>query len=206
MIGSICLPIEGILVSFRILAFTLALFIAAQANADVYRCQGTNGHATYQSTPCPDGVSTGISTQNHDPLIIPSTHGGPPTVLRGPDGRILRSEAAKDAFKRAHPCPSTGLNYGPCPGYVIDHIKPLACSGPDDPSNMQWQSITEGKVKDKWERDGCDGKGSRQADRKVKIDSSAGSNGYSGNGPIYTGPRGGRYYITESGKKRYLSD
>jgi hypothetical protein len=69
--------------------------------------------------------------------------------------RIKRSTAAKVAFKRQHPCPSTGKSPGPCRGYVIDHVKPLACGGADDPSNMQWQTVEEGKAKDKWERKGC---------------------------------------------------
>jgi hypothetical protein len=34
------------------------------------------------------------------------------------------------------------------PGYVVDHIKPLACGGADAPSNTQWQTIAEAKVKD----------------------------------------------------------
>jgi hypothetical protein len=70
---------------------------------------------------------------------------------RDANGRIHRSETAKNAFKRSHPCPATGKDHGPCPGYVIDHVKPLACGGEDDPSNMQWQTTEEGKVKDKWE-------------------------------------------------------
>jgi hypothetical protein len=41
------------------------------------------------------------------------------------------------------------------PGYVVDHIKPLACGGADAPSNMQWQTIAAAKAKDKVERDGC---------------------------------------------------
>jgi hypothetical protein len=36
-------------------------------------------------------------------------------------------------------------------GYVVDHIIPLECGGADDPSNMQWQTIAEGKAKDKTE-------------------------------------------------------
>ena len=63
-----------------------------------------------------------------------------------------RSEAAKDRFKYPHPCPSNGNNHGPCPGYVIDHVTALACGGADAPANMQWQSVAEGKAKDKWER------------------------------------------------------
>ena len=71
-------------------------------------------------------------------------------------GRIKRSTAAKDAFKHQQPCPSTGESSGPCPGYVIDHVNPLACGGADDPSNMQWQTIADGKAKDKIERIGCE--------------------------------------------------
>jgi 5-methylcytosine-specific restriction endonuclease McrA len=70
-------------------------------------------------------------------------------------GRIRRSPEAKDAFTRENPCPSTGKRGGPCPGYVIDHINPLACGGADDPSNMQWQTVSEGKAKDEGERKGC---------------------------------------------------
>ena len=66
-----------------------------------------------------------------------------------------RSEAAKNAFKRGHPCPSNLNTHGSCPGYVIDHIVPLACGGPDDPSNMQWQTIMDGKIKDKFELSMC---------------------------------------------------
>jgi hypothetical protein len=66
-----------------------------------------------------------------------------------------RSVAAKDAFKREQPCPSTGRSSGTCPGYVIDHVEPLACGGADAPSNMQWQTNADGKAKDKWERRGC---------------------------------------------------
>jgi hypothetical protein len=58
-----------------------------------------------------------------------------------------------------NPCPSTNEPTGPCPGYVVDHIKALACGGSDDPSNMQWQTVEEGKAKDQWERKepGCPG-------------------------------------------------
>ena len=64
-------------------------------------------------------------------------------------GRIKRSVQAKDDFMR-----QTGHPHG-WPGHVVDHIKPLACGGADDPSNMQWQTIAEGKAKDKVERKGC---------------------------------------------------
>ena len=69
--------------------------------------------------------------------------------------RVARSAAAKRAFRRHHPCPASGLRTGPCPGYVIDHVKPLACGGPDEPDNMQWQTTAEGKAKDAVERRDC---------------------------------------------------
>jgi hypothetical protein len=53
-------------------------------------------------------------------------------------------------FQRIDPCPATG-----CPGYVKDHVIPLACGGPDAPSNMQWQTIRNARAKDKWETKGC---------------------------------------------------
>jgi 5-methylcytosine-specific restriction endonuclease McrA len=71
--------------------------------------------------------------------------------------RVHRSEAARRHFKQENPCPSTGESTGRCPGYVIDHIVPLACGGEDAPDNMQWQTIEEGKAKDKIERRECGG-------------------------------------------------
>jgi hypothetical protein len=69
--------------------------------------------------------------------------------------REHRSARVKREFQLTHPYPATGLTSGPCPGYVKDHIVPLACGGPDTVSNMQWQTIREARVKDKWEARGC---------------------------------------------------
>lgn len=74
------------------------------------------------------------------------------SVARDSRGRIKRSKAAINAFKRQQPCPATGSSSGRCPGYVIDHVNPLECGGADAPSNMQWQTVAEGKAKDKTER------------------------------------------------------
>ena len=71
------------------------------------------------------------------------------------DARTKRSQSAKVEFKYQHPCPATGARKGPCKGCVIDHIKPLACGGADAVLNMQWETIAEGKAKDKWERKTC---------------------------------------------------
>ena len=76
-------------------------------------------------------------------------------IERDKYGHIARSRTELARFKRMHPCPSTGLPYGACPGYVIDHRVPLACGGPDAVRNMQYQTIADGKAKDRWERKAC---------------------------------------------------
>lgn len=77
------------------------------------------------------------------------------------EARTKRSQTAKVDFKAAHPCPANGATKGPCKGYVIDHVKPLACGGADAPSNMQWQTTADAKAKDRWERTGCRSRPSR---------------------------------------------
>jgi hypothetical protein len=71
------------------------------------------------------------------------------------EAKIHRSQSARVAFVRANACPATGLNKLPCKGYIIDHVKALACGGADAPSNMQWQTVAEAKAKDKWELKAC---------------------------------------------------
>lgn len=66
--------------------------------------------------------------------------------------RTHRSPVARRHFQQTHPCPANGLRRGACPGYVVDHVIPLRCGGPDAPSNMQWQTVAEAKRKDVWER------------------------------------------------------
>src|SRR4029077_16931557 len=78
------------------------------------------------------------------PLATPKASALP----RDSKGRIQRSAAARHASAR-----QTGYPNGR-PGYVIDHIRPLACGGADAPSNMQWQTIAQAKAKDKVERRG----------------------------------------------------
>jgi hypothetical protein len=87
-------------------------------------------------------------------LLAGCTTSPPPTTLtiqRDAHGRIQRSEAAKNTFKREYPCPATQQPKGPCPGYVIDHVVPLKRGGADSPSNMQWQTVEEAKAKDRVE-------------------------------------------------------
>jgi hypothetical protein len=98
---------------------------------------GSSGHSTSHAT-----SSARVTTSR--------TH-TPAYVARDSRGRIKRSEAARDEFKRQHPCPSTGRATGACPGYVIDHVTALKRGGADAPSNMQWQTIKEAKAEDKIE-------------------------------------------------------
>ena len=72
-------------------------------------------------------------------------------VKRDGHGKIARDPHAKEAFRRAHPCPATGKTYGACPGWVVDHVQALKHGGADDPSNMQWQTRAAAKAKDQWE-------------------------------------------------------
>lgn len=71
------------------------------------------------------------------------------------EAKIPRSAAAKAEFKRVHPCPSTGLSRGACPGFVVDHVHPLCAGGADHPGNMQWQAVSDAKKKDRAERRLC---------------------------------------------------
>lgn len=70
---------------------------------------------------------------------------------RDANGKIKRDPAQVSAFKRTHPCPANGNTKGPCPGYIVDHIKALCVCGKDRPSNMQWQTVVEAKKKDRVE-------------------------------------------------------
>lgn len=71
------------------------------------------------------------------------------------EAQIIRSTKARRDFRKQHPCPATGKTTGRCQGYIIDHIIPLACGGPDHPDNMQWQTYTSAKRKNTWERKRC---------------------------------------------------
>src|SRR5690348_10547799 len=66
-----------------------------------------------------------------------------------------RDPPQRSAFMKLHPCPSTGKTRGACPGYVVDHIKPLCAGGRDQPGKLQWQTVSEAKKKDRLERREC---------------------------------------------------
>lgn len=64
-------------------------------------------------------------------------------MTRDEEGRIVRSESAKEAFLK-----SLGLKELPH-GYQIDHVIPLYAGGSDTPSNMQLLTDGEHKIKTK---------------------------------------------------------
>lgn len=61
--------------------------------------------------------------------------------------RIPRSAAEVLAFKRHNPCPATGQRRGACPGYAVDHVRPLCAGGEDRTSNMQWITNADHRFK-----------------------------------------------------------
>lgn len=72
--------------------------------------------------------------------------------VRMSDGEIRRRADVLTAFKRTHACPRTGLTVGPCRGWYMDHVIPLACGGCDAVWNMQWLPEDQWRAKSKWER------------------------------------------------------
>ncbi len=117
--------------------------------------------------------------------------GVPSAVL----ARIKRSSAARHEFMR-----NTGYPNGR-PGYIVDHVVPLACGGADGPSNMQWQTVAEAKVKDKVERQGC-GLGPRYPARSYQTRGGASGTvrvrGYYTKSGKYVAP----YYRTRPSRRR----
>jgi hypothetical protein len=65
------------------------------------------------------------------------------------NGGTSSQSVAKTQFMR-----ESGYRNGR-PGYVVAYRKPLACGGADDPSNLQWLTVAEAKIKDKADRKGC---------------------------------------------------
>lgn len=98
-----------------------------------------------------DARSTTKSSVSHSSSAKSGTSAKAKNVKRDSHGKLSRSAKAKDDFKKLHPCPATGKRTGACPGYVIDHVVALKRGGADNASNMQWQTISAAKAKDKWE-------------------------------------------------------
>lgn len=83
-------------------------------------------------------IATAFSSGHYSPVVTS-------IGSRDSKGRIVRSESAKYEFMK-----TTGYPHGR-PGYVVDHVLALKRGGTDAPNNMQWQTISEAKAKDKLE-------------------------------------------------------
>jgi len=86
----------------------------------VHRCQG-NGGSAY-----------GASYSNRKSAVDRELH-----------ERIVKTQQAKEAFMKSHPCPANGMATGSCPGYSIDCIdpnpaEPARCL---DASNLEWRLV-----------------------------------------------------------------
>jgi hypothetical protein len=135
----------------------------ARAHSSSHPTSHTGSHTGSHSTSHTSSSATHVSSQHvasststhHDPSATSTTHhsshSSASSASRDSHHRTKRSTKEKDAFKRTHPCPSTGKTSGSCPGYVIDHVQALKHGGADKASNMHWQTMADAKAKDKWE-------------------------------------------------------
>lgn len=83
----------------------------------------------------------------------PSIPGGPThcVIQRDQHGKIARSRDTLKAFVKDHVCPATGLHSTHCPGFILDHRRPLCACGKDEPANLQWQTLQDSHRKDRLE-------------------------------------------------------
>lgn len=99
-------------------------------------------------------VLPGLTFAAPDPLAETRYCGEP---RRDTKGQILRRADVLAEFRRLYACPATGQHTGPCKGWAIDHIIPLAVGGCDAVRNLQWlpgalKSYSGTVCKDRWER------------------------------------------------------
>lgn len=126
-----------------LVAAPLLVPTAADAGSHVrgyYRKNGTHVAPHYRRAPGSGAV------RSHTPRTYRRTP-TPSYTPRYHNGKVKRSSSAKAAFRRSHPCPSTGRSSGACRGYEVDHVTPLACGGSDAASNMQWLTMSENRLK-----------------------------------------------------------
>ena len=118
-----------------------AMIAIAPLEAKARPSKGSGAKASH-----PRATKAPKASKASKPATVRASRASVPRTARS---KIQRSDAARHAFAR-----QTGYPHGR-PGYVIDHVVPLACGGADAPSNMQWQTIAAGKAKDRTERAGC---------------------------------------------------
>ena len=128
----------------KTLLFSLPALSAPACEESFRQYRDSRQRIRARSAP-PTPISRSIGAQRRTPALYCEI------CARDTNGRIARSPAARREFRRASPCPVTGVILGACPGYVIDHVMALKRGGSDEPNNMQWQTIEEAKAKDRVE-------------------------------------------------------
>jgi hypothetical protein len=138
-----------------VLALAAALGLAVPLPGLASSQHHAKGAATHSGAPTPQRSKSASSSGSHRRHRATASPGrgkshlrtSPGFVRRVASGKIHRDPAAKAAFRRNHPCPSTGRTTGRCPGYEVDHVRPLACGGADQASNMQWLTAAANQAK-----------------------------------------------------------
>lgn len=119
--------------------------------------------------------------------------------------KVERSYSAKNEFLK-----SKGYDKVP-DGYQVDHIVPLFQGGKDIPSNMQLITTEQHKIKTANEKSNnttnstftYPSYNSNSTYKSSNIYSTPSYN-YNSGKTIYTGSRGGQYYINSNGNKTYI--
>jgi hypothetical protein len=119
---------------------------AAKSTKSTKATKATKPTATAAAKPATHTASKHPSAHSQH-----ASHKATAGAKRDAHGKLSRSTQRKNAFKKSHPCPSTGKSTGSCPGYVVDHKVALKRGGADVPQNMQWQTKQAAKAKDKVE-------------------------------------------------------
>jgi hypothetical protein len=73
---------------------------------------------------------------------------------RDASGNPVPALAIRNEFVASHPCPGES-SADACPGFVVDHVTPLACGGEDAPHNLQWQTFEQATKKREWVARAC---------------------------------------------------
>ena len=123
----------------RLLRVSVVVMLVLSSSPALGKGGGARAHRSPTSSAAGVAGPRGTSSGRSNPSRCSS-------CPRDAHGRIERSEAARREFER-----QTGYPNGR-PGYVVDHIIPLAKGGCDCPSNMQWQTKADAKAKDRVER------------------------------------------------------
>ena len=116
--------------------FTVPLELPAQKGGHASSARSSSRSTSTRSTTAKSSAKKSTSSVPKKSTI----------AQRASNGKIKRGAAARQEFMK-----QTGYPKGR-KGYVVDHVVPIECGGADAPSNMQWQTVAEAKLKDRTER------------------------------------------------------